>query len=147
MHVSAFNFSRNSIKTSTFKDGYMLRENLRDFLDNSSIGIHTVSADGIIEYANQFELEILGYTKDEYIGHHVSEFQLDSVCLSDMMNRLGKFELLSNYPARVKGKYGPLYILYNSSVYQVAEEFIHTRCFGCAIEEHVYNAFKVNFPY
>jgi len=125
----------------------MVRENLRDFLDNSSIGIHTVSAEGIIEYANNFELEMLGYSREEYIGHHVAEFQLDSVCLNDMMTRLGKFESLMNYPARVKGKYGPLYILYNSSVYAVGTDFIHTRCFGCEIEKHVYQAFKVNFPY
>jgi hypothetical protein len=125
----------------------MVRENLRDFLDNSSIGIHTVSSKGIIEYANHFELEMLGYQEVEYSGHHVSEFQVDSVCLKDMMTRLGKFELLTNYPARVKGKNNILHILYNSSVYQVGKEFIHTRCFGCEIEEHVYHAFKENFPY
>jgi len=125
----------------------MVREDLRDFLDNSSIGIHTVSAEGIIEYANHFELEMLGYDKDEYIGHHVSEFQIDAICLNDMMTRLGKFERLTNYPAKVQGKYGVLYILYNSSVYQAGNEFIHTRCFGCEIEEHVYQAFKESFPY
>jgi len=117
-------------------------ENPEHFLNNSSIGIHMVSKEGIIEYANQFELDTLGYSKEEYIGHHVSEFQIDKPCLDDMLERLGNFETLQNYPARVKAKHGIIYMLYNSSVYSIGDELVHTRCFGSEIEEHVYQAFK-----
>ena len=63
----------------------MFTENPEDFIYNSSIGIHVVSPAGIIIYANECELDVLGYKEGEYIGHHVSEFQIDSVCLADMM--------------------------------------------------------------
>ena len=97
----------------------MFTENPEDFIYNSSIGVHAVSPEGIILYANECELEVLGYTKEEYVGHHVSEYQIDSNCLSDMMERLSRFDVLKNYPARVQGKVDIKYIIYNSSVYEL----------------------------
>ena len=125
----------------------MFTENPEDFIENSSIGIHAVSAEGIIVYANLCELEVLGYTKDEYIGHHVSEFQIDKSSLSDMMKRLSRFELLKNYPARVQGKMGIKYVIYNSSVYEETGEFKHTRCYGTEVEKFIYDAFLKHFEF
>ena len=119
----------------------MNKENSSNFINNSSIGIHAVSADGIIEYANQCELDTLGYKSHEYVGQHVSNFQLDGTTLEDMMARLGKFETLQNYPAKVQGKEGIKYILYNSNVYIENNKFVHTRCFGSEVDEGVYNIF------
>ncbi|PKI13519.1 PAS domain S-box protein [Colwellia sp. 12G3] len=119
----------------------MFTENPVDFIEKSSIGIHAVSPDGVIKYANQFELDILGYSKDEYIGHHVSEFQIDKDCLSAMMTKLEKFETLLNYPAKVNGKNQIKYIIYNSSVYESEGEFIHTRCFGNEVSKEIYDVF------
>jgi len=124
----------------------MYSENPEDFIKNSSIGIHAVSAEGIVVYANDCELEVLGYTKDEYLGHHVSEFQIDKDCLAEMMERLGRFEKLKNYPARVQGKSGIKYIIYNSSVYEKEGEFEHTRCYGTEVEEFIYDVFIKHFP-
>jgi len=42
---------------------------------------HAVLAEGIVVYASPCELEMLEYDKEEYICHHVSEFQLDKDCL------------------------------------------------------------------
>src|SRR5687768_5647543 len=47
---------------------------LRDFVENVSVGLHWVGPDGIILWANQTELDLLGYTREEYIGHHIAEF-------------------------------------------------------------------------
>ncbi|OUR61621.1 diguanylate cyclase [Colwellia sp. 39_35_sub15_T18] len=123
----------------------MLIENAEDFIQNSNIGIHTVSPDGIIKYANEHELKVLGYTEEEYVGHHVSEFQFDKSCLEQMMMKLAKFEPFSNFPAMVYGKHKIKYILYNSSVYDKEGEFIHTRCFGNEISESVYQACKLDY--
>lgn len=123
----------------------MLIENAGDFIQNSNIGIHTVSPDGIIKYANEHELKVLGYTEDEYVGHHVSEFQFDKSCLEQMMMKLAKFEPFTNFPAMVYGKHKIKYILYNSSVYGQNGEFIHTRCFGNEISESVYQACKLDY--
>ena len=119
----------------------MFTENPEEFLNNSSIGIHAVSPEGIIIYANRYELESLGYTQSQYVGHHVSEFQMDKNCLTDMMKRLGDFEKLKNYPAKVQGKDGIKYIIYNSSVFEQEGEFVHTRCFGTEVEEVIYDVF------
>jgi len=119
----------------------MFTENPAEFINNSSIGIHAVSPDGIILYANMCELEVLGYTRAEYVGHHVSEFQLDESCLADMMTRLSNLEQLKNYPARVQGKNGIKYIIYNSSVYEEDGEFKHTRCYGTEVEKIIYDVF------
>ncbi len=121
-------------------DDRVITENPIDFIKNSNIGIHTVSPEGIINYANQHELNILGYTEEEYVGHHVSEFQFDKSCLDLMMNKLAKLEAFTNFPAMVYGKKKIKYILYNSSVYEADGEFIHTRCFGNEISENVYHA-------
>lgn len=119
----------------------MILENPIDFINNSSVGIHTVNAQGVIEYANQCELEVLGYERHEYVGHHVSEFQLDCAVLDDMLKRLGDFEILKNYPSIIKGKNRKIYMLYNSSVFSRDNQFIHTRCFGNEIEEPAYKLF------
>ncbi|WP_435893710.1 PAS domain-containing protein [Oceaniferula spumae] len=120
----------------------MFSENPVDFLKSSSIGIHAVSKDGTIIYANDHELKMLGYQPDEYVGHHVSEFQIESPSLEDMMTKLNKFEVLENYPAVVQAKNGLKYILYNTSVYHANGEFIHTRCYGTEIDASVYEFFK-----
>jgi len=125
----------------------MFTERPEEFINNSSIGIHAVSPDGIIIYANVCELESLGYTKSEYVGHHVSEFQLDESCLSDMMKRLGDLEKLKNYPARVQGKTGIKYIIYNSSVYEEGGDFLHTRCYGTEVDEVIYDVFLNHFDF
>lgn len=122
----------------------MFSESPESFLMNSSVAIHAVSADGIILYANQYELEMLGYTEDEYVGHHTSEFQMDKECLDLMLAKLSQFENLKNFPARVKGKFGIKYILYNSSVYQENGQFVHTRCFGMDVEQAVHQIFVQN---
>jgi PAS domain S-box-containing protein len=119
----------------------MFTENPQDFISNASIAIHAVSYEGIIVYANSYELEVLGYTKDEYIGRHASEFQVDKVLLSEMMERLGRFETLKNYPAKVKGKTDTKYIIYNSSVYIKDGKFEHTRCYGTEVAEAIYDVF------
>ena len=120
----------------------MFQEDPHEFLLNSNIGIHTVSAEGIITYANQCELDTLGYSEEEYVGHHVSEFQIDKDDLKKMIDKLNDFKTLSNYPSKVQGKYEMIYISYTSSVYKKNDKFIHTRCFGSKIDETVYNVFR-----
>jgi PAS domain S-box-containing protein len=122
----------------------MFNENPEQFLEHSSVGIHSVSAEGVILYANSCELEMLGYEKNEYVGHHVSEFQVDSNCLDDMLTRLNNLDILKNYPAKVKGKNEIKYVLYNSNVFQKNGQFIHTRCYANEIEKIIYDIFVEN---
>jgi len=105
-------------------------EELADFIDNASLGLHWASADGIILWANQAELDLLGYTKDEYVGHHIRKFHADSPVIEDILRRLSAGETLLNYEARLRAKDGSLkYVLISSNVRWEGDKFLHTRCF------------------
>jgi two-component system sensor histidine kinase VicK len=47
---------------------------LVDFFDNAPITRHWLSAEGIVLWANQSELDLLGYTAEEYIGQPITKF-------------------------------------------------------------------------
>src|SRR4051794_24732916 len=83
-------------------------EELADFIDNASLGLHWASADGTILWANQFELDLLGYTKDEYIGHDIANFHVDQQVIKDILRRLKAGETLLNYEARLRARDGSL---------------------------------------
>ncbi len=59
--------NQNGLGKIANETGY---ERLEDFLDNASVGIHLVGNDGTIIYANKTELELLGFSSEEYIGHN-----------------------------------------------------------------------------
>lgn len=103
---------------------------LTDFFDNAAIGLHWVGRDGIVLRVNRAELDMLGYTREEYVGHHIAEFHVDQDVIEDILNRLQAGEVLENYEARMRAKDGRIkYVRINSSVYRKAGAFIHTRCF------------------
>jgi len=77
---------------------------LTDLVENATVGIHAIGPDGIILWANRHELQMLGYTPEEYVGHHISEFHTDQSVISDILMRLGRAEKLHNYPAKLQSK-------------------------------------------
>jgi len=103
---------------------------LRDFLENATIGMHWVGHDGRILWANQAERNLLGYTTEEYVGHHISEFHLDAPVIEDILKRLAGGEVLREYEARLRCKHGSVrHVLIDSNVLFEDGKFIHTRCF------------------
>ncbi len=109
---------------------------LRDFVDNAAEGMHWVGSDGRILWANQTELSMLGYLRDEYIGHHIAEFHTDPPVIEDILTRLTRGEILEGYEARLRCKDRSVrHVLINSSVLFQNGEFIHTRCFTRDITE------------
>ena len=49
---------------------------LRDFIETATVGMHSVSADGTILWANQAELDLLGYRQDELLSMTPAELIL-----------------------------------------------------------------------
>jgi PAS domain S-box-containing protein len=115
-------------KTATF---IRTERDMADFLDNGVIGLHWVAADGTILWANRADYEPLGYTREEYVGHHIAEFHADPAVLDDILQRLSEGETLYNYRARLRHKNGSFQnVLIASSVLFDGEgNFVHTRCF------------------
>jgi PAS domain S-box-containing protein len=92
------------------------------------LGLHFVGADGIILNANQAELHFLGYSREEYIGHHIAQFHVDASVIEDLLARLSRKETLKNYEARLRAKDGSIKpVLTTSNVLWKNEDFIHTR--------------------
>ncbi len=103
---------------------------LRDFVENASVGMHWVGADGIILWANRTEMQLLGYSREEYIGHHIAEFHADEPVIQDILRRLTQDATLDNYEARLRCKDGSIRdVLINSNVLRENGKFVHTRCF------------------
>jgi PAS domain S-box-containing protein len=105
-------------------------EQLRDFVENATIGLHRVGPDGTILWANRAELDMLGYTEEEYIGRPIAAFHADRPIIEDILCKLKQGEVLHDYEARLRAKDGSIkHVLISSSVYAPDGEFVHTRCF------------------
>ncbi len=109
---------------------------LRDFIETSTIGLHWVGGDGTILWANQAELDLLGYAREQYIGRNITEFHADGAVIDDILACLSRGEILRDRPARLRHRDGSIrHVLINSSVLFEDGEFVHTRCFTRDITE------------
>ena len=111
-------------------------EELSEFFENATIGLHWVGPDGKILRVNRAELDMLGYTREEYLGRSISEFHADEDIICDILQRLKAGEKLVEYPARLLCKDGSIkHVLIDSSVMWADGRFMHTRCFTRDITE------------
>jgi PAS domain S-box-containing protein len=111
-------------------------------LKNAAIGVHLVGADGTILWANECELETLGYEPSEYFGRSITELHMDADVIEHILTTLTEGGQPSAYPARLKSADGtPVYVLISSNVYR-DNSFAHTRCFTMQVNEETYLARK-----
>jgi PAS domain S-box-containing protein len=104
-------------------------QELRDFFENAVDGMHWMGPDGTILWANKAELDLLGYEREEYVGHHVAEFHADQQIIDDILERLWRNETIRNREAALRRKDGSLrHVVINASVFWRDCEFVHTRC-------------------
>lgn len=105
---------------------------LIDFLQNAPIAMHWLSGEGIVLWANQTELDVLGYTAEEYIGQPIMKFCPDEEELVlEIFKQLGSGNTIKDVPVRFRTKDGRVVdLLIDSNVKYTAEgKFGHTRCF------------------
>jgi two-component system cell cycle sensor histidine kinase/response regulator CckA len=103
---------------------------LADFFDNAPMPLHCVGPDGTILRANRAELDLLGYSPQEYVGHHVAEFYLDPSLAHTLLGRLLIGETVRDFHARIRCKDGSVRtVLIDSSSLWEKGRFIHSRCF------------------
>jgi PAS domain S-box-containing protein len=112
------------------------REDYEDFFEYGAMALHLVGGDGTILKANQAELDLLGYTAEEYIGRQISEFHADHDTITEMLNRLAAGEKIIRFPARLRAKDGSIrHVEVTSSAQFRDGEFINTRCFTSDVTE------------
>src|SRR3954468_21097700 len=93
------------------------QRDLEDFFENGTVALHWVASDGSILRVNQAELDLLGYSRQEYIGHHIAEFHADQPVIEDILARLSRGEKLDKYEARLRAKDGSIkHVLISSNV-------------------------------
>jgi PAS domain S-box-containing protein len=127
---------RSLEESNTLEELRRRERELADFIENASVGLHWVGADGTILWANQAELDLLGYTREEYIGRKITEFHVDRGVINDILRRLTNKETLHDYEARLRCKDGSVrHVLINSNVMWEEDRFVHTRCFTRDITE------------
>ena len=81
-------------QTADLIDRGRVEQDLRDFVENANVAMHRVGPDGVILWANRTELEMLGFSRDEYVGHHIAEFHADRAVVDDILEKLGRAEKL-----------------------------------------------------
>lgn len=106
------------------------RHELEDFFENASIGLHSVGADGTILRVNRAELDLLGYSREEFAGRNIAEFHADAPVVNDILRRLRAGEVLHDYPARLRCRDGSIkHVLIDSSAFFENGEFAYSRSF------------------
>jgi PAS domain S-box-containing protein len=107
-------------------------EDMLDYLDNAVIGMHWVGGDGTILWANPADYEPLGYSRDEYIGHNITEFHAEPDVGSDILARLLGGETLYNYKLELLCKDGSALsvLVASNGLFDDQNNFVHTRCFS-----------------
>jgi PAS domain S-box-containing protein len=103
---------------------------LATFLETAAICLHRVGPDGTILWANDAELQTLGYARDEYVGRNIADFHVDQDVIADILARLHRGEKLFEREARMRCRDGEIKIvLIDSSVLWDQGRFVHTQCF------------------
>ena len=103
---------------------------LEDLFENAPLPINWIGPDGTIIRANQAELDLLGYARDEYVGHRVEEFHDDQAAREELLARLAAGESFRDLPARLRARDGSLKeVRLDGSVYREGGRVRHMRCF------------------
>lgn len=106
------------------------QQDLSDFLENAPVGIHWIDASGMIIYTNRAELEMLGYSKEEYVGRNIREFHVSAELVEEIFKRFTNHEEVCDFEAKLVGKDGrQRYVLISSNVLWKDGKFMHARCF------------------
>jgi PAS domain S-box-containing protein len=104
-------------------------EELSDFFENASVGLHWLDAEGRILRANRAELALLGYPASEYIGRPMADFHVDRPAAEAMLARLARGEALRDHPAQLRCRDGSLrHVLINASARWDGPRLVHSRC-------------------
>jgi PAS domain S-box-containing protein len=75
---------------------------LNDFFDSASVGLQWVGADGIIQRANQAQIEMLGYASRDYVGRPLTTFYDNPDEARSLLTRTANGEMLRGHPMRMR---------------------------------------------
>ncbi|HUR61991.1 MAG TPA: PAS domain-containing protein [Candidatus Thermoplasmatota archaeon] len=107
-----------------------------DFLEHATEGLHQADASGRILWANHAEAAMLGYARDEYIGHSVRDLHVDPAAFDAIWSALQRGETVTRAPARLRARDGSVRdVLVSASARMDGDRLVHTRSFTTDITE------------
>ena len=110
----------------------------RRVFEQSPLGKAMAGMDFRFRAVNPALCAMLGYTAEEYVGHHIAEFHADKASIEAILQRLTNRETLRDCEATLRCKDGTLrHALISSNVLWEGDKFIHTRCITRDITERV----------
>ena len=103
---------------------------LADFFENAPVGLHWLDPSGIILRVNRAELNLLGYSSDEYVGHHIAEFHAEKDVIEEILRRLRHGDELHDYESRMRCKDGTIRdVAISSNARWAHGQFVKALCF------------------
>jgi PAS domain S-box-containing protein len=105
-------------------------ELLMDIAEKAPVGLLQVDAEGIIQWANVAELELLGYSRQDYVGKKAADFYADQSEGRSVLARIARGETLRDYQTNLRARDGSLRnVLISSSADIEESQFIRARLF------------------
>ncbi len=103
---------------------------LVDIAEKAPVGLLQVDADGVIQWANLAELELLGYARQDYVGKKAADFYADESEGRNVLARLARGETLRDYQTNLRARDGSLRNVLISSSADIEEgQFRRARLF------------------
>lgn len=109
---------------------FTFRESMEQFIENSPVGIHILDEKGLILFANKAELKMLGYEREEYVGHSIVDFHADQYKEFDS-SYFSINKNIINLETKLKCKDGSVKdVLVSCNAYFEENQFKRLRCFS-----------------
>jgi PAS domain S-box-containing protein len=111
---------------------------LAEFFNHAPIGMEWLSASGVILRANQAQLDLLGYSAKEYVGHFLGDFCADPASVRDLLERLAAKQTVCNLHLRRRRKDGAeRLVLVDATPLRNEGQFLYSSLFSRDITERV----------
>jgi PAS domain S-box-containing protein len=92
------------------------RQQLRSFMAHDEVGLQVINPDGIVTWADQAAIDLLGYGPTEHIGSPMSRFHADPALARVVMARVVAGQDIENMRAPLRRKDGTtIEVLLNSN--------------------------------
>jgi PAS domain S-box-containing protein len=106
-------------------------EQLTDFMENATVGLHWMAADGTMLWANEATGVLLNCdAAGGCVGRKFQAFCANADEAADILRRLAGNERLKNYEIRLRARDGsPRVALLDANVLWSEGRFVHARCF------------------
>jgi PAS domain S-box-containing protein len=77
-HLEKLVEQRTQSLAETYRQLVLRSEEVADLYNNAPCGYHSLDPEGKVIEVNETELAMLGYAREEFVGHHITEFMTEA---------------------------------------------------------------------